>query len=923
MDSLRISDTMHFQELFEFYRQKYNKKKFDVIICSDDDAFSFLRQYGVSLFPDTPVVFCGVNFFSPDLLEGLNNYTGVIEDNNIRSTLTTAFRFFPDTKTVYIVNDQSRTGKANELHIDEILSDFNSTPVSFVKWINPTEKNLIEKVENLGTGSIILLLTFTRDANGKVFTDEEIGDTISRATQVPIFGIWDTYLNHGIIGGRITTGYKQGELAGMTASRILNGESASDIPVVRDQNTYYFDYHYLSQFNLPDSILPQGSIILNKPEPKTIPVWVAYLSLVIIAFMGVIVIILVRQIRVRRRIESELRQSEHRNAVFLGAIPDIIFIVSPDGDYLDFREPDETDPYLPAHHLIGKNIRETGLPEDSIEHILKYISQAIESSKLQQFEYELVSPDGLRIIEARLMALNNKEVLGIVRDVTKRREAERTLQETYELLEHKVQERTIELAIAKEKADAANKAKSEFLANMSHELRTPMNAILGFTQLMQRDTALRPDQHEYLSTINRSGKHLLALINDILELSKIEARRITVEPVTFDLHALFKDLEVMFRFRTDEKGILFELTGIHEIPRVVFADENKIRQQLINLLGNAVKFTDSGSVTVRTEIREKIPDEMHLIVEITDTGMGISEEEQGNLFQYFEQTTSGKLSKSGTGLGLAISQAYAQMMGGEISVFSRFGEGSTFTLDVMIQNGDPIELIGPNKQARVIGLEKGQKKIKIVIADDNEESRTFLLKILEMVGFDVREAENGREAIYLFEQWEPDFIWMDIRMPVMNGLDASRIIKMTEKGRSTIIVALTASALEEERLEILAGACDDFVRKPFIESEIFDTMAKHLGLKYVFEEKYDQEESINQEDELSRDQFALIPYEIQTEMYNAILMLDKDQILTVVSKISIYDPSVGMMCRKLAENLDFDRLLSLLQIESTTEDEKE
>lgn len=230
----------------------------------------------------------------------------------------------------------------------------------------------------------------------------------------------------------------------------------------------------------------------------------------------------------------------------------------------------------------------------------------------------------------------------------------------------------------KDKADASNQAKSTFLANMSHELRTPMNAILGYSQLMQRDASLQPIQREYLNIINRSGEHLLALINDVLEISKIEARHITLDPITFDLHTLIYDLENMFRLRTSAKNIHFNVAGIDEIQRYITADENKLRQILINLVGNAIKFTDEGGIILRFSEERESPEAINLVVEIEDTGMGIAEEEIDKLFHDFEQTASGKQLQAGTGLGLAISREYARMMGGDITVNSQFGKEAPF-----------------------------------------------------------------------------------------------------------------------------------------------------------------------------------------------------------------------------------------------------
>jgi signal transduction histidine kinase/CheY-like chemotaxis protein len=493
-------------------------------------------------------------------------------------------------------------------------------------------------------------------------------------------------------------------------------------------------------------------------------------------------------------------------------------------------------------------------------------------------------------------------------------------------------------AKAKEAAEAANRAKSFFLANMSHEIRTPMNAIIGFSQLMLRDPDLTPKQDQCLVTINRSGEHLLSLIDDILEMSKIEAGRTTLNYTTFDLPGLLNDLEMMFRVRTDAKRLSFivELSG--DVPQYIVTDMNKLRQVFINLLGNAVKFTEHGGIGLWVRADRQDSTGPFLQAEIKDTGPGIPADEQSHLFQYFEQTKAGRRAGTGTGLGLAISREFIRLMGGDIMVSSKVGEGSVFVIRLPLKEGKAQAVQTKDKARRVLSLQPGQAKCRVLIVDDQEENRQLLAQILDPVGFDVRLANEGEKAVQEFEQWRPHLILMDLRMPVMDGHEAIRRIRAMAGGENVKIIAMSASVIEAtsetsppvsardtrserptaarisywgEPLDVLSGTADDFIGKPLQEAELFQKIHTHLGAEYIYAEEPAAAAS-GEAAEVTPVSVAGLPHDLIHPMREAVINADLDQLLAMIQEVEARDPRMAQGLRRLAEHLDYQTLLDLL-----------
>jgi PAS domain S-box-containing protein len=496
-------------------------------------------------------------------------------------------------------------------------------------------------------------------------------------------------------------------------------------------------------------------------------------------------------------------------------------------------------------------------------------------------------------------------------DITERKRAEEELIRYRNHLEELVKERTDQLEIAKEQAESANRAKSTFLANMSHELRTPLNAILGFAHLTKATPGVTPEQRKYLDIITLSGGHLLNLINNVLDISKIESGRMALEVAPIDLHQFIQEMKSLSYVNAAERGLSFFVEQAPELPQRIEVDGGKLRQIVINLTGNAIKYTKEGGIILRAKVVRKIHEHVWLRFEVEDTGPGISDEDRKKIFKPFIQLREQGAVGTGTGLGLAISRQYVELMGGHIDVFSKKGKGSVFFFELPVKElpfeGETVT----TERGRVIGLEKGQLRYRLLIAEDQLENRILLYKILEPFDFDIREAVNGKEVLEIFEQWHPDLIWMDIRMPMMDGLEATHRIKSTEEGAHTKIIAVTAQAMEEDRIKIMNAGCDDFIRKPYREVEIFDALSRHLGLRFVYEEK-PVSPSEKPELELIPELLGKVPPELIQKLHQAVIELNPEPIQELTNQIEHNDRAIGGALQRLAARFDYDRLLQIL-----------
>ncbi|MBF2050351.1 MAG: PAS domain S-box protein [Elainella sp. C42_A2020_010] len=655
----------------------------------------------------------------------------------------------------------------------------------------------------------------------------------------------------------------------------------------------------------------------------------------------------IQDIQERKQVEADLEAQQAFLRTIINAVDSAIFVKDAAGRFLTANQATAEIYGVSVDELLGKTDLDFNPNVAQVEEFWATNREVMATQRKQVFSSQAIrnALGENRWYRTTISPFVNAEgqikgVIGVCSDITDLKNAEEALRE------------------AKEAAEAANLAKSQFLANMSHELRTPLNSILGFAQLLSHDISLAQEQQEQLEIILRSGEHLLELINDVLEMSKIDAGRITFNVSSFDLYELLNNLQEALQLKATVKGLSLIFDCALNVPRYIQTDENKLRQVLFNLLGNAIKFTPAGGVTLRVRLEAthksfpsistkgedgagglphrlsdplqsllSAPDVMLLYFAVEDTGPGIAIAELDSLFDPFVQTEAGRQSQEGTGLGLAISRRFVELMGGKINVRSTKGQGATFEFKIPACPTQPEDLTIHSKQ--IVSLAPQQPRYRILVVEDQVTNRKLVVRLLSRLGFEVQEAIHGEEAVIRWQQWSPHLILMDMRMPVLDGYAATQKIRTQEAKRlaqahdsdtspPTVILALTASAFAEERSSILAAGCDGYILKPFKSEELLDRIANYLQLTYVYAEVIplqhsDPAEPSAESTLLTRADLHALPRTWKLALHQAAAQLDAEHCIELIEQLGSDQPQLTDQLMDLVNEFRFDVLLDLTQ----------
>jgi PAS domain S-box-containing protein len=834
--------------LKEFLRAKYGQSKIDLIVAVQLPALEFLERDCADLFGGTPY-----------LVSAVQDET--IESNHLRApyllryhvdfdgTIRQALSIFPQTQRIVLTGGVGETDRVFNAQARRTLALWqNHVELEFLDDGN--YEGMLARLRQLPPHTLVLASTFYLDNRGQPHTNGDVLHSIVEAAPAPVFTQWDTVFSLGVVGGSVSSFNGMGVQAAQAVLDYSSGrrtlEEISAAPAPGGIPTY--DWPSIRQWRGEVGDLPANTVFLNRPPN----LWRQHRDLVE-AYLFIVLLLLTLiaagfyQNRHRRKAERAARDGEERLRLLVEASP-LPMLITDATSAAEVKLMNRSFTELFGYTIQEASSATAWWPIAYPDPLYRRAVQEAWAAAIAEMEArggQCIHPVEVRItcrdgsernVEVH-MAMQRGVNLIIFNDLTGIRKAQADLEESNRELETRVRERTRELEAvnasllaAVDAAEAANRAKSLFLSNMSHELRTPLTSIIGYSRLMASSPRLEREDRNRLETINRAGNHLLSLINDVLELSRIEAGRSQLVEENVPLQDLLEEVSEMLRLRAVQTGLALELIT-RGLPEVVRVDGGKLRQILLNLLGNAVKFTRQGGITLIVEGTQIGERRTRLDFTVADTGPGIAAEDQRRIFEPFVQLVTHATS-AGTGLGLTITRRHIQMLGGDLSLESEPGKGSTFrfSLELPLVDGGSL----PTREAgEVIAVAEEDRGRRILAVDDNQDTLTLLDGILTPLGFELEMAKDGVEALEKAESFLPDLILLDWRMPRLDGLATVRRIRAQSDRHQPHILIFSASALEEERNEALKEMIDGFLRKPLQWEEFFAALESVLQIRLI------------------------------------------------------------------------------------------
>ncbi|MES2127520.1 MAG: response regulator [Pseudomonadota bacterium] len=812
-------------------RERYGAHRPDLIVTLQQGALQYLLNELPDVAPEAPIL----AMYSESLGTAPLGRHKLVQQNatvDFGATLDQALALFPATRQVFITIGRSKIDQALKAQIEPSLVRWSGR-LRFAFSDQMTRQQMLHHVAGLPADALIVAGSVTEDTAGATMVSADVTTQIAQAASRPTFVLFNTTLGRGSLGGVVFDLEKHGERLAQTALALLTGLMVPDQDIVNDNvpEVSAYDWRQLQRWHADPALLPAATVFLQRPPA----LWDQHSELVlatlaVIAFLTVLLLLLLLQRRRLKLAETEARESEERFRVLVENAPEAIVVYDLERQVLtDANRNAELLFACSRADLLGSSPERFYDPiqPDGLAPAASVASNAERSVGGENlvFERHVRALDGRLVpCEVRLVRLPGgarRLIRGSYLDITARKQAEAELQRHRDRLEELVAERTDALSVAVREAEAANRAKSAFLANMSHELRTPLNSVIGFSQMMGDSTSMFDEEKRNLAIINRSGHHLLTLINDILELSKIEAGQVMRQVGSVSLDTIVGEVLEMVRARAEQGGVALVRDCRGPLVRVL-VDGAKLRQVLLNLLSNAVKFAGHGSVTLALTVR------LHqgvakLAFAVRDTGSGIAGADLARIFEPFVQADTPR-TQAGTGLGLTIAREFVRIMGGELDVSSKPGAGAEFRFTI----NAPLDMTAADSLAAAEApMTFGQGKAVLVV-DDEESCRALLAAHLEPLGFKVMQAADAADALVQLARHRPGLLLLDWRMPGMDGIEVMRHIRRDTSLAQPRIVMLTASDLADDRRAALAAGADDFLRKPIDYARLVEVLQEQV-----------------------------------------------------------------------------------------------